>query len=401
LNNYIDNFDNLFAYRLVIAYTGAMGESDNWLEDWAKEFELSSDTLTALAQKGFSSKKTIKKLTDELIKSEFKKLPLAQSLMLLEACQSLQQGQVGASGDADGAPGSVAVNQGPPHTDADTGAGTGNHGGEQNTPGANHCGGQQTTASDTGGLTAQDIANLIQQGSSTLSGDAQHGKPLLFDPLQFDSQCKKSAFKDIRDYITLVPRCLNSNSQAESIRIGSQEFLLKDSKIPVELINISQYMEGSLRIMRDLALHENYCKEQLLEYTNYLIKISTLAQCFEWKSVLKYDQAYRKAQSETGFRWGADNSYLMQLYLKNDQTEPPSTYTRHQQYKRPNNASTVPRPNRPGDKFDPSSGKPICKKWNSASGCNFRNCKYAHICMECYTSVHTQVMHPTPASENA
>ena len=378
-----------------------MGDSE-WLDTWAAEFELCPDTLTCLAQKGFSSKGTFKKLTSELIRAEFKKLPLGQLMMLEEACESLRD--------------STSALQG--------------HAAPENTPAGDNTGeegGSLTSGSDRGrsrivgqggpsasvdthdatanaqGLTAQDIANFIEQGNSVLSGNVQHGKPFIFDPLQFGVKCKKASFKDIRDFISLVPKNSETTSEAECIQIGSREFMLKDSKIPLELIDVSQYMEGSLRILRDFALQDNYCKEQMIEYINYVIKVATLAQCFEWKSVLKYDQAYRRAQAETGFTWGADNSYFMQLYLKPEscKTLPPAPYTQRQN-RRPNGTGPPPlRQSRTKNKYDPGSGKPICIKWNGANGCNFPDCKYAHICMECYTTAHTQVVHRSrPAADS-
>jgi hypothetical protein len=47
------------------------------LSKWAEDNELSTETLEALAQKGFASKKTISKLSSDLIRQEFKKLHLA------------------------------------------------------------------------------------------------------------------------------------------------------------------------------------------------------------------------------------------------------------------------------------------------------------------------------------
>jgi hypothetical protein len=67
----------------------ATGEFD--LSEWAKHFELSEETLAALSQKGFATKRTLSKLTTELIKTEFKKLSLAQSLLLQDACGSLNE----------------------------------------------------------------------------------------------------------------------------------------------------------------------------------------------------------------------------------------------------------------------------------------------------------------------
>ena len=54
--------------------------------------------------------------------------------------------------------------------------------------------------------------------------------------------------------------------------------------------------------MREMAIIDKCSTGEMLEYANYLVNISTLGQCFNWQSVLKYDQAYQKAQSINGFR---------------------------------------------------------------------------------------------------
>ena len=43
--------------------------------EWAERFELTTDTLDTLAQKGFDSELTLSKLTLELARQQFKKLP--------------------------------------------------------------------------------------------------------------------------------------------------------------------------------------------------------------------------------------------------------------------------------------------------------------------------------------
>jgi hypothetical protein len=186
---------------------------DQWLEHWAAEFELSSDTLACLAQKGFASKRTIKKLTGELIRAEFKKLPLGQSMMLEEACESLrdptptvqtQTVSTGVDGHSQGPQAGGDVLVGPPVSGPPTSAVS-----------------QGGAGAAEQGLTAQDIANIIQQGGSVLSGNVQRGKPVIFDPLQFDNKTKKVNFKDLRDYITLVPKSSASTSDSECIQIGS------------------------------------------------------------------------------------------------------------------------------------------------------------------------------------
>lgn len=322
---------------------------------WAEKFELANDTLETLAQQGFASRLTLSKLTPELIKQGFKKLPLAQQLLLEDACENLRTPTPATVTD-------VHMVQS---------ASTQEHGAS---------GGASSGGS---GLTAAEVAAFLDQGNSVLSDKDIAGKPQLFDPLQFDFSKPATSvpYRDIRDYISLVPKGSAPVSEG-SIQIGAQEFLLKDSKIPWERMNVSQYMEGSIRIMREMAIQDKCSLGDILEYANYLVKISTLGQCFNWQSILKYDQAYRKAQAMNGFRWGADNSFLMQLYLKPDSYEKPQntqpkkqtkTFSKNKRYK-----------------FDPESGNQICMKWNSVGGCKLLGCKFAHTCMNCYSAEHAQ-----------
>ena len=81
---------------------------------------------------------------------------------------------------------------------------------------------------------------------------------------------------------------------------------------------------------------------------------------------------------------------MMQLYLReNAATNKPQ-------------ASQVSKPSQhPQTKYDPTSGKPICGWFNTASGCALRGCKFAHICRTSFkshsdSSHHTQSATPSP-----
>ena len=54
----------------------------------------------------------------------------------------------------------------------------------------------------------------------------------------------------------------------------------------------------------------------------------------------------------------------------------------------------------PQTKYDPSSGRPICGKFNTAQGCTMRNGKFAHVCRSCFKphSDHTHKSQRTPSS---
>ena len=109
---------------------------------------------------------------------------------------------------------------------------------------------------------------------------------------------------------------------------------------------------------------------QVLQYVGYLIKVANMVQRFQWKSVLKYHAEYRKAQSEIWFAYGADSSYMMQLYLRDKTTQDPSIL--------------IPRAIR-YTKFDPKSGKLTCSQFNATKGCQLQHCKFARVCRACFS----------------
>ena len=110
-------------------------------------------------------------------------------------------------------------------------------------------------------------------------------------------------------------------------------------------------------------------------------------------AILKYDQEYRKAQTELGFAWGADNSYLMQVYLKShvsDSTHNNGGKSRPSYSKssaRYTPSGSGPRRDLP-EKFDHASGKAICQKFNGRARCQWPTCRYA-----CHDKNHRDVDH--------
>ncbi len=60
------------------------------MEQWATEYQLTEDTLRIIEDKGFNSKKSISKLTVDIMKKDCKGMSIGQSLLLQEAGDSLQ-----------------------------------------------------------------------------------------------------------------------------------------------------------------------------------------------------------------------------------------------------------------------------------------------------------------------
>ncbi len=150
------------------------------------------------------------------------------------------------------------------------------------------------TTLDTGGsLNVGDILGIV--GSATTDTSAQQscdsGKPSLFDPLAFtlenSSTREGSKFRDIRDFVTVLTKDDTTGSmgvkrdQFGTVKMGHIEISLRENKVPLEKLNLAQYMEGSLRILRSMVVDDNITMGQAMEYVNYLIKFSMLAQEFQ------------------------------------------------------------------------------------------------------------------------
>ena len=331
---------------------------------WADEFELSPDTIKLLHDNAFTSIRSCKLLNASLIQKNFSKsIPLGQTLLLQQGVEALTdpvtstspvRAQVGSN--EPGGSDVIAETKSDPKVSSNL---------EQ-------------------GLDLTSILKLLDSDKSANSVDtvthSRSGKPQIFDPFQFGetSSGTNSTVRDIRDFVTLFPE----RSERTSVRLGDVELSLPDSKPKIDHINQLQYMEASLRIMREMALKDGDSLEKILQYAGYLIKIANMGQRFLWKSVMKYDSEYRKAQALSNFAWGADNSFMMQIFLRDDPSK--TSFTR-------NDTSNS------HSKFDPASGKPVCNRYNSVQGCRMRNCRYVHVCRVCFSREHTGVSHRSPS----
>ncbi|KAK7497424.1 hypothetical protein BaRGS_00011266 [Batillaria attramentaria] len=110
----------------------------------------------------------------------------------------------------------------------------------------------------------------------------------------------------------------------------------------------------------------------------YLTKVATLAQVFDWPSVLNFDTAFRRDRHAANKNWETDNNYLMQAYLRQKSSGNEAR-----------TAASLSGNSRAGDKTDPRTGKPICKRFNSQKDCGF------HACSTCFSTNHGETRHVT------
>lgn len=138
----------------------------------------------------------------------------------------------------------------------------------------------------------------------------------------------------------------------------------------LDSVSISEWNVANIRIMYTLLQANELAHEAsnggeggtLDAYLAYTVKIMEYAGQFPWKSVLKYDQAFRHKQAVGLLSWEDDNQHLVTVHLVSPL---------HQQ-----RANTRQEGKRP-------TGKPICRMFNQPGGCSWSGpggCSYMHRC---------------------
>ena len=123
---------------------------------------------------------------------------------------------------------------------------------------------------------------------------------------------EKVDYHKIRDYVTM--KSTSTDTEEGYQMPDGSVFLPKGSaamaKPKLENITALQYMEGSMRIMGKLILEGSLnTVGQCGQYAAHVAQLARLGQEKDWRSVVRYDDAYREAhvvQKLTGAAiWGA------------------------------------------------------------------------------------------------
>ena len=376
--------------------TFEMGEERTEFQKWIDTAELAPDTVQVLADNGFGSVKAVSKLTSALIQKHFHKaLPLGQFLLLESAVDSLRQDGGADKCSSDNHSQGSVINE--PLASPETG-GAGpstRHQHHQRQQQQQHA--EPQAAANTGPRDMQlpaegvNIANLCQLFGVNSAPELEvqnhnaAGKHQTFDPFQCyegSSVAGSGKSKDIRDYMLFKKNGQSGNDEPSTFKVGDVDVTIAGAgrKQPLDKVSPMQYMEANMRILREMIMSEKVDMTTVLQYIGYLTKVSCMSQVFQWNLLLKYDSEYRRQQSTLGFPWGADSPFLLHLFLGQEAT------SRQKPQPEAGHASSR-------NVYDPKSGKIICEKYNGRNGCNFRGCKYAHICKSCYSTSHGEVTH--------
>lgn len=174
------------------------------------------------------------------------------------------------------------------------------------------------------------------------------------------------------------------SSNVGGINVG-QENLLSDAsggqliyksgpaKPKLESISLSDWSVANLSIMYKLLESGDLASTSQHDYLSYTKRIYQLVKFYEITSVFFYDREYRCLQHQHRFRWGTDVPHLQTVFLRPKGQQAKSHPQR-----------TVSSNHPIGKQFTyashASSGKQICKKFNSRQGCHMQNCRFEHVC---------------------
>lgn len=330
-------------------------------EQWCDQYELNADTQKALQEQGFKSYKSLRHLDENKIKALFKKLQPAQLYLLIEGISIL--------------------NPPPEETTVRAPAAT-----EEVTPIAESADPRATLEAGQS-LSAMQVLDLLRNNpavaatftptaSKTTPDRDQPGEAFL-DPFQFGRGRFLGKCRSVPDYVSSLAK----GEQPTTLTLGGVEFqTTANKKVAHDKLTMAQYMEGALRITRDMIAEDGANLDQVMDYINFLIQVAIFSQSFAWPSVLSYDKVYRKEQATLGFRWGTSSSFLMASHLQKPMQQP-------------GHSTTARKP--VTQVKDPRSGKTVCFKFNGYNGCNLKNCHFAHVCRSCFED-HPEVQHKTP-----
>ena len=356
---------------------------------WCTENELEPDTVTLLQAKGFKTYKSLSRFSESYFKSDkdLKALIPGQQAMIMAGVELLQPPK-----NPKQQPGQDKVHPPVIPNVADA---------TDDTSATTAAAAAAATALDATGdpvatptnapaqpLTSADVMKLWQAMSgASIQPPATPAPPS--DPFGFGTgPYRGRKFRKVNEYITNMYAVDPSYDAEETMNIGGVEFAVsKGKKLPMDKVKLSHYMEGALRVLREMVVEEQLPQDQVVHHLNYLIQVACFAQSKPWQQVLGYDTIYRREQHQHGFAWGTGSSFLMTSQLMSQPTQQPTHATKTQTGSKQTPKQVV----------YPPSGKPVCGRFNSKQGCDQDSCVYEHVCKQCFAK-HSQQVHFT---ENA
>ena len=128
-----------------------------------------------------------------------------------------------------------------------------------------------TTLTQPEGLDAAALLSILSMNQpSAKSSPIDKGKGLAFDPFMFSNHKACNKLSDIRGFVTVTL----------AKQRGVIELNLPETKPKLDSNTPMQYMEATLRILREMATKVGTSFPQVLQYVSYLIKVANMGQRF-------------------------------------------------------------------------------------------------------------------------
>ena len=181
----------------------------------------------------------------------------------------------------------------------------------------------------------------------------------------------------ITDYIVTF---INED-ETEEDKPREEKTQTRAKRVNLDTVTPTQWSAANSRIMYELMRSgELRDLKQVTEYLDYSCLVMDYAQLYEWQSILKFDDQFRRAQSISKFSWSSEPSHSLVMHLR---ALPP----------RPGKKTARPKPKEQGQEF--------CRSFNHTGSCKFGpTCRHKHLCMVpgCNKN-HPLVQHPTTGND--
>ena len=208
---------------------------------------------------------------------------------------------------------------------------------------------------------------------------------------------EKANYLKVRDYITVLNK---SADEEESVELPDGSMFVPKGgtvarKPKMDNISALQYTEAAMRILGKMMLDGTMTSlEQVGQYVGYIAIVARLGQRKDWRSVVRYDDAYREAQSVEAFAWGKDLRDLRDTYLEDKsrkESKPQSQAGGPSKFGgKPKNKG---RKGQGGESNSPAGELRICRDFSQGK-CSRAVCIFRHMCAQCGSPSHGLGSHP-------
>ena len=325
-----------------------MADIPNDINEWGAKFSLGEGALRKVVEEGFTSMDIVRLMSDKHIKAL--KLNMGQSLALEHAIKSITPADQIRHEDA-------TSNADQPARDS---ASSAEAFPDQHQPQA-------------GG----NLASLLESLKHPEEPGHAETRPSGKDKPLF-----------VQDFCGVQNGSYGVDREVMSLGGDSRLMLVSSArKVTPENTTLPQWIKGHLKIQQVLIDRGELSGTVAISaYARYGMKIADMCAIYPVARVMRYDAEYRIKVFEGALQWGEPDPELMNFcvfvkYLSQpERTQKPTYPKRDQRDQRDRMAS------------DPNSGKEICRNFNIRKGCNYRVCRFAHVCSKCYGS-HAEVDH--------